>query len=56
MILMQLFAEDFEGKSHKLSFQMREDTLDDFKLALQRVSDQLDTLKKRTRALSDERS
>lgn len=53
MVLMELAAEDFEGRSHKLSFQMTEDTLADFKAALQRVSDQLDILKKNTRELSD---
>jgi hypothetical protein len=53
MVLMELVAKDFEGRSHKLSFQMTEGTLADFKAALQRTTDQLDTLKKRTRALSD---
>jgi hypothetical protein len=52
MVLMELLAEDFEGNTHKLSFQMTEDTLADFRVALQRASEQLDILKENTRALS----
>ena len=54
MVLVELFAEDFDGDTHKLSFQMTEDTLANFRVALQRASEQLDILKAKTRALSTE--
>jgi hypothetical protein len=54
IVLMELLAEDFEGKTSKLSFQMTERTLADFQAALQRVREQLDILKASTNALSTE--
>jgi len=54
MVLMQLLAEDFEGKTSKLSFQMTERTLADFQDALHRVREQLDILKASTNALTIE--
>ena len=53
MTLMGLSLEDFEGNRHTLSFQMTEDTLADFKAALQRATDQLDILKTATRGISN---
>ena len=54
MVLMQLLAEDFEGETSKLSFQMTERTLADFQDALHRVREQLDILKASTNALTIE--
>ena len=51
MVLMELFTEDIEGKTRRISFQMTEDTLADFQVALKRASEQLDILKARTRDL-----
>jgi hypothetical protein len=51
MVLMELLTEDIEGKTRKISFQMTEDTLADFQVALKRASEQLDILKARTRDL-----
>ncbi len=52
MVLMELLAEDIEGKTSKLSFQMTEQTLAAFQVALQRAREQLDILKANTNALS----
>jgi len=49
MVLMELLTEDLEGRTHKMSFQMTEDMLADFQAALQRIGDQLDVLKAKTR-------
>jgi len=54
MVLMELLTEDFDGNTRKLSFQMTEDTLADFRVALERANEQLDILKANTRALSTE--
>jgi hypothetical protein len=51
MVLMELFTEDIEGETRKISFQMTEDTLADFQVALKRASEQLDILKARTHDL-----
>ena len=51
MVLMELLAEDIEGKTSKLSFQMTERTLAHLQATLQRVRDQLDILKASTNAL-----
>jgi hypothetical protein len=52
VIMMELFAEDIEGISHRLSFQMTEDRVADFQAALQRASEQLNILKAKTSALT----
>lgn len=49
MVLIELLTEDIEGKTHKMSFQMTEDTLADFQAALRRAAEQLDILKAKTR-------
>ena len=36
MVLMEIFTEDFGGRTQRLSFQMTEATLADFQAALQR--------------------
>jgi hypothetical protein len=54
LVLMELLTEDFDGNTHRLSFQMTEGTLADFRVALQRATEQLDILKANTRALSTE--
>ncbi len=51
MVLMELLTEDIEGKTRKIAFQMSENTLADFQIALKRASEQLDILKARTRDL-----
>jgi len=54
MVLVELLAADLDGNAHTLSFQMTEDTLADFRVALQRASEQLDILRANTRAFSTE--
>jgi hypothetical protein len=54
VVLMELLAEDFEGKTSKLSFQMTERGLAKLQAALQRAREQLDILKVSTNALSTE--
>jgi hypothetical protein len=51
MVLAELFCEDIEGKTRKLSFQMTEKSLSELQSALDRTREQLDILKTSTRAL-----
>lgn len=55
MVLMELVTEDTTGRSHRLAFQMTEDTLKDFEAALHRAHEQLDILKAKTRGFSTDR-
>ncbi|MGA3075662.1 MAG: hypothetical protein ABSG56_18410 [Bryobacteraceae bacterium] len=52
LVLMELFTEDFGGRTQRLGFQMNEATLADFQAALQRAREQLDILKASTSAIS----
>ena len=51
IVLMELFTEDFGGRTQRLGFQMNEAQLVDFQAALQRAREQLDILKASTRAI-----
>ena len=53
MVLMEIFTEDYGGRTQRLGFQMTEATLADFQTALQRARDQLDILKASTSAVSN---
>ena len=52
IVLLGLLAEDFEGKTSRLSFQMTEQKLADLQVALQRARDQIAILKASTNAFS----
>jgi hypothetical protein len=54
MVLMEIFTEDFGGRTQRFGFQMNEATLADFQAALQRAREQLDILKASTSAISTE--
>jgi hypothetical protein len=52
MVLVELVTEDTSGRSRRLAFQMTQDRLQDFEVALRRAHEQLDILKAKTRELT----
>lgn len=54
MVLAELQTEDSMGRKQRLALQMTEHGLSDLEAAIRRAKDQLDILKARTHALSDE--
>jgi len=56
MALVEMVAEDFEGRKHRFAFQVNARTLANFRAALERAEEQLDILKASTSALSTEKT